>query len=194
VETRNSIVGAAERLFGAQGYESTTTHQIAKEADVSVGALYRYFADKEAILKELYRNDILEMRHRILAEIGVVDIVGKDARQLAHTAMALAFKIYSDRPGIRRVLFEQSRKVPDLAALRKEQEARLHAAVLQVINAFPGVKLPDLEVAAYLLSLFMESLIEDVVLYGGPTAKFDHARLIDTAAEFIVRSMFGEAD
>lgn len=193
VETRNAIVEAAERLFAEQGYEGTTTHRIAREAGVSVGALYRYFADKEAVLKEVYRLEVTGMRARILEEFGIVEIVGKDARQLVRTGLRLAFKIYSERPALRRVLSEQARKVPELIALRRAQEVELHQAVLLIISSFPGVRLPDREVGAYLLSLFMESLIEDSVLYREGGGAFDDDRLIDNAAELIVRYLFAES-
>ena len=192
VETRKSIIEAAEKLFAERGYESTTTHQIAAEAGVSVGALYRYFADKEAILKEIYRLEISGMRERILRDFSIVDIIGKDVRALVRAALVLAFEIYSERPGIRRVLSEQTRRIPDLVELRRSQEAELHQAVRQLITAFPGVRLPDREVGAYLLSLFMESFIEDSVLYRTSSPEFDDERLIDNAVEFIVRYLFTE--
>jgi len=43
----------AEQLFLEAGYESATTRAIAAQAKVSVGSLYQFFPDKEAILKAL---------------------------------------------------------------------------------------------------------------------------------------------
>ena len=45
---------AARRLIADRGYEATTLRDIAKEADVSVGLLYRYFPGKQAIVIALY--------------------------------------------------------------------------------------------------------------------------------------------
>ena len=47
------ILQTAARLFGERGYESVTTNHIAAEAAVSIGALYRFFPNKEAILDAL---------------------------------------------------------------------------------------------------------------------------------------------
>ncbi|GKQ40657.1 TetR/AcrR family transcriptional regulator [Streptomyces sp. A012304] len=44
------ILDAAVRLFTTQGYEETTTTQIAREAGVSQRTLYRYFGTKEDLL------------------------------------------------------------------------------------------------------------------------------------------------
>lgn len=192
VETRNSIVGAAAKLFSEQGYESSTTHQVAKEANVSVGALYRYFSDKEAIVKEIYRQEITTLRNRVLQEFSLVDIVGKDVRELVRTALALAFKIYSEKPGLRRVLSEQSRKIPELMELRRAQEKDLHVTVSQILSAYPGVTLEDKQMGAYLVSTFMEALIEDSTLYRREEPLFSQDHVIEAAADFVVRYLFGK--
>jgi AcrR family transcriptional regulator len=47
--TRQRISEAAQRLFAAQGFEATTTRDIAREAGIGVGTLFNYFPSKEAI-------------------------------------------------------------------------------------------------------------------------------------------------
>jgi AcrR family transcriptional regulator len=42
------------QLIAARGYEATTLRDIAKEAGVSVGLLYRYFPSKQAVVIALY--------------------------------------------------------------------------------------------------------------------------------------------
>jgi AcrR family transcriptional regulator len=44
----------AIRMIAKRGYEATTLREIAKEAGVSVGLLYRYFPSKQAVLTALY--------------------------------------------------------------------------------------------------------------------------------------------
>ena len=44
----------AIRLIAERGYEATTLRDIAKEAGVSVGLLYRYFPSKQAVVIALY--------------------------------------------------------------------------------------------------------------------------------------------
>ena len=44
----------ALRLFATQGYEATTLRQIAQEAGVSPGLMYRYFDGKQAVVIRLY--------------------------------------------------------------------------------------------------------------------------------------------
>ncbi len=194
VETFNSILEAAAALFESRGYEPTTTHQIAGEAGVSVGALYRYFDDKEAILKELYVREHSRMRERILKGFTLTDLVTQDLKQLVRKAMVLAFSIFSERPALRRVLSEQSRKIPELETIRRSQEDEIHQAVRQILTAAPGVAVPDKEIGAYLVTLFMDSLIDDYTLYRKEHSAFDQERIIAAASDFIQSYLLGRRD
>ncbi|WP_433684561.1 TetR/AcrR family transcriptional regulator [Nocardia sp. CA-119907] len=44
---------AAARLFGERGIVDTSMNRIAVEAGVSIGTVYRYFADRSALVEEL---------------------------------------------------------------------------------------------------------------------------------------------
>jgi len=48
-ETRNKIISAAGKRFAHYGYGKTTMAEIAKDCDMSVGNLYRFYKNKEAI-------------------------------------------------------------------------------------------------------------------------------------------------
>ena len=50
LEKRERIREAAERLFTKQGYEATTTRQVADEAEVASGTIFLYARDKEDLL------------------------------------------------------------------------------------------------------------------------------------------------
>jgi AcrR family transcriptional regulator len=51
--SRNNIVEAAYTLICSHGFAQTTSHDIAKEAGVSVGTFYAYFRNKEELLHEV---------------------------------------------------------------------------------------------------------------------------------------------
>jgi AcrR family transcriptional regulator len=53
VATRRRLLEAAERGFGAKGYEPTSMNEIAEAAGVGVGTLYHHFPDKRALLLAL---------------------------------------------------------------------------------------------------------------------------------------------
>jgi AcrR family transcriptional regulator len=51
---RDRLYEIALRMISKRGYEATTLREIAKEAGVSVGLLYRYFPSKQAVIVALY--------------------------------------------------------------------------------------------------------------------------------------------
>jgi AcrR family transcriptional regulator len=54
VETKDRLYATAMGLITRRGYEATTLREIAKEANVSVGLLYRYFPSKQAVILAFY--------------------------------------------------------------------------------------------------------------------------------------------
>lgn len=61
-QTRTLILETALRLFQERGYDKTTMRAIAKEAGVSVGNAYYYFASKEHLVQGFY--DRIAAEHR----------------------------------------------------------------------------------------------------------------------------------
>ncbi len=59
-QTRAAIVAAALRLFREHGYEAATMRAIAREAGVSTGNAYYYFASKEELIQEFYLSSHAE--------------------------------------------------------------------------------------------------------------------------------------
>ncbi len=55
-EIRRDIVGAAKREFLKRGYQNASMRVIAKRANTSIGNLYHYFPNKEAILDEVVQD------------------------------------------------------------------------------------------------------------------------------------------
>jgi AcrR family transcriptional regulator len=54
VAARDRLYETSIRMIRERGYEATTLREIAREAGVSVGLLYRYFPGKQAVLIALY--------------------------------------------------------------------------------------------------------------------------------------------
>src|SRR5690349_6080051 len=54
MRTREALLEAVERLVAAEGPAAVTTTRLAAETGISVGTIYRYFADREALLLAAY--------------------------------------------------------------------------------------------------------------------------------------------
>jgi AcrR family transcriptional regulator len=55
------ILDAADELFAETGYEAATTNAIAARANTSIGSLYQFFPNKEAIFTALAQRYATEL-------------------------------------------------------------------------------------------------------------------------------------
>ena len=68
-DTRTRILKSALRLFARQGYDGTTTRDLALAAQVAEGTLFRHFANKKAILVEVATSGWVEILTDLLTEL-----------------------------------------------------------------------------------------------------------------------------
>lgn len=67
-EIRKRIIKSAIKEFSEKGYDRSSIKSIAKGADISVGNLYRYFENKEDLLREVIEPVFGELAQMINAE------------------------------------------------------------------------------------------------------------------------------
>lgn len=75
LKTRAALLDAVEKLVAAEGPEAITTTRIAGETGVSVGTIYRYFSDREALLLAAYDATVSRIVARCAA---VLEALPKD--------------------------------------------------------------------------------------------------------------------
>ena len=95
-DRRSRILDAAERCFVRSGFHRTTMQDVAAEAGMSAGNLYRYFRSKGAIVAGLTERDRAEMASD-LSVIGAGDDFIAAFRELGR-------KHFEDEPRERAVL------------------------------------------------------------------------------------------
>lgn len=92
-ETLRRIEDAGWRLFTSQGYEPTSTRQIAEAADIAVGTLFNYFPEKRSLLIHLMQariDDAANEAFQTMPDRGVED-------QLTHLFASLTQCYARDR-------------------------------------------------------------------------------------------------
>lgn len=68
-QARIRILQAAQRLFASQGFDGTTTRDLAQAAGVAEGTLFRHFSNKKAILVEVATQGWVEILTDLLTEL-----------------------------------------------------------------------------------------------------------------------------
>jgi AcrR family transcriptional regulator len=68
VATKERIVSAAVKLFGSQGWDGTTTRDLATAAGIATGTLFNYFQSKEAVAASLVSKALAKAQHEFEAD------------------------------------------------------------------------------------------------------------------------------
>jgi AcrR family transcriptional regulator len=83
------MLDAAGRLFGSQRFHEVRMEDIAAEADVAKGTLYRYFSDKEELYLMLLERSSQQFMERLRDEKALAE--GPHAQLQAIVAAVIAF-------------------------------------------------------------------------------------------------------
>ena len=90
------ILDAAEACFAEVGYDGATTNLIASSADTSIGSLYEFFPNKEALARAL-ADRYVERIGGLYAEL-VVDMPGVDGGQMVERIVSALDQFYREHP------------------------------------------------------------------------------------------------
>jgi TetR/AcrR family transcriptional repressor of uid operon len=171
-DRRARILDAAEHCFVRSGFHRTTMQDVAAEAGMSQGNLYRYFPSKDAIVAGLAERD----RARVTADFA--EIVGAD--DFVEGFRALGRKHFEDEPRERAVLcleiWAEATRNPAFSALVGEFDRDVHDRMVTLFGQAQergviaaGV---DLDALATLISTMADGLFVRRAVVAG----FDPAR------------------
>ena len=154
VDTKQALIGAAERLFAERGYEGTQTPDIASAAGVSTGAFYRYYEDKHAVLLDVLEQYVGRGRAEVSERLKPERFVGTDTRAAIDVVIDVLFDLVKKDANLSRVYVALSLTDPQVAALRARGEAHDRASLARLIEALvPRARVPDPLAAAVVLQV-----------------------------------------
>jgi AcrR family transcriptional regulator len=180
------VLEAAAQLFAEAGYRATTTNHVAARAGVSVGTLYQYFPDKDALLLALAQRHVTEGTAALqavsagLRESGAAwDAV---ARTLVESVVAL------NASPLHVVLADQAPRTPELLALAAGLHDAMAAEVADhLVRRGRGGRHPA--VRARLLVSAVDAAVHEVVI-----RRPDRAAAVAELVAFCVRAAPPDTD
>lgn len=92
------LLDATAATIVARGLDNTTTNHIAEQAGVSIGSLYQYFPDKEALVASLLERVARDITGNFRARADEVDITRFSLREIAGTAIPLGLAMIRSDP------------------------------------------------------------------------------------------------
>jgi AcrR family transcriptional regulator len=101
-ETRRLILDTAYALFEEQGYEKTTTRQLAIRAGVASGTVFQHFPDKASLLVAAFEDDLDAVIDRAFDTLPAAEL----RAQLVHLVREI-FGFYARSPALSRSLLKE---------------------------------------------------------------------------------------
>jgi AcrR family transcriptional regulator len=151
--TRERILTAAAHVFVEYGYAAGTTNRIAERARISIGSLYQYFPNKDAILAELLVQHVDRGRW---AQADQLDLSAGSLEAAVRALVRDAIDNHRDDPRLLRIMIEQAPMSQELRDTIDRQGRARVGQVRELLAQHPDVRVRDRDTAAELIVLTVE--------------------------------------
>jgi AcrR family transcriptional regulator len=174
--TVDAILEAASQVFASLGYAATTTNRIAERAGVSIGSLYQYFPNKDAILVALARRHLAEGVAVLGPQLQRLD-QGEAWDEVLPDVVDAMVAMHAVAPMLHRCLFEETRLPRELRDELEALEDALVDLTAEALAADPTCAAQDTRLAAGIVVNAIEGLTHRLVLR--PPVDADPKRLAE---------------
>ncbi|MNX46646.1 HTH-type transcriptional repressor Bm3R1 [compost metagenome] len=183
------ILEATARVLGERGYAGTNTNVVAERAGVSVGSLYQYFPNKDALITALHERHAGQM-YAVIDEV----LAASRARSLRGRVQAMVRALLAAHalyPALHRVL---EKEFPFFDTPREESPADhdIFRRVRQLLDEHrPELAPRNLDLATWVVLQIMETLVHAAVIE--PPAQFEPTALEASIVDALMGYLCGPA-
>jgi AcrR family transcriptional regulator len=176
-QTVDAILDAAAALFAQVGYEAATTNAIAEQAGIAIGTLYRYYPDKEAVLKALAER-YYEQQRALFDRVFIADMKYLPLPVILDRLVDPFLDLYRQYPVYAHILLGADVS-PDIAAASCGTEKELIGRMADFFCLLAPTLLPE---RAYRLAVVSKAVMK--ALIGLLLAETDETYQAQITAEF----------
>ena len=130
-QRRNQVLDAASECFRRNGFHGCSMAQLAKESGMSVGHIYHYFANKEAIIDAIVKRDLREC-------LDAIDQLMKKRKQLTDWPLDIAEHVdnalNSKNAALQFEILAEAARNPKVAEIVHEAHLHARAKVSELIT------------------------------------------------------------
>lgn len=178
------LLDATARLLAREGYDRASTNRIAAVAGVSVGSLYQYFPNKEALVAALvarHNREMLGLLRAGFERVAALDL--EPAMRELVRAMVDAHRI---DPELHRIFDEQVPRMGMLAEI-EAIEREIFALVRSYLTAREAeLGVADLDRATFICVTTVETLTHEIVIHHPQMGEQECAAYIDDVTRMLV--------
>ena len=145
----DSLIEATAKAVIEKGLDGLTTHYIADKAGVSVGSLYQYFDDKEAMLEALIdklTNEIVQSLHNLpMSRSG-------DLQANVEVFIQFGFSLLNARNGLYLELVRNWQSLPTNRVIDTLQQSFMELSRLYFLMHYQDTPIKDLPARIFIIA------------------------------------------
>ena len=186
----DALVEATARILVREGFDKASTNRIAEVAGVSVGSLYQYFPNKEALVAAVIDRHQTKIMQTVRGELaGTLD---QPLEQAVRMLIAAAVKAHRVDPRLHRVLAEQIPRVGKLENVETFSRGNFELFRSYLDGHRDELRVDDLELASFICVTSIEALTHNAVLHHAKALSGDAMEtLIDEGTRLVVGYLKG---
>ena len=156
-----ALLDAATRVLIEDGYEAATTNRIAEVAGVSIGSLYQYFPNRDAIVAALVDRHEAKM----LAHLGrmIVEVAGAPIEQAVRAYVKALLAVHAENPQLHQVFTRQLVRT-DLEKIRAIQQRAESVVRIWLESHRDEIRPRNIDLAAFILVMAVETITHAALL------------------------------
>lgn len=176
-ETVAAILTAAAEVFATRGYAGTTTNRIARRAGVSIGSLYQYFPNKDALLAGLMERHLAQVHSVVERSTAELEDPAIPLADSIRSLMLRLIDLHEADPQLTRALSSTAFHLHHKAHVHGQGEQAYAVWMERILRARPEVRRGNTAVMAHLLVEATEALTRWLV-HEAP-GSLDRTALVD---------------
>jgi AcrR family transcriptional regulator len=183
-ETLDRILDAAEHVLAGKSFSEATLVEITDRAGVTVGAFYRRFPDKDALLHLMDERFFAELYARGDAMLDPERWLNASIAEVVREFTRGAVEIYRQRDGLLRSLFLRARIDPVLRESARQVNRHLIERLHEVLlPRAAGMSHPNPALAIELGYMVLVGSLRETILFGDVWPRSDIASEVDIIGE-----------
>ncbi|MDF2823786.1 MAG: transcriptional regulator [Mycobacterium sp.] len=185
-ETFERVLDVAAKTFEELGYTGTTTNKVAGAAGISIGTLYHYFPDKDALLYALAERHLAYASESMMAVFARLRDEQPDLETSLRAGIEIHVRLHVEEPQLHSLLYDSA---PRSEALLTRLRAANVAIAEEVARHFErlGVAKDSRALVASMLVAGIESQVHAATI--DATEPVDSELLINTLTGLWLRAL-----
>lgn len=187
IEKKQRIKDAAFELMAEKGYHNTSSNEIARKADLSIGTFYSYFKDK----KELYKELVGDIYEYVLSSTGSsMDKIPEnmDPRSMTELIIGNILKSHYYKKDFQKEIASLSCQSEEFRMIEDQYKSHVPEFFLNIINdSGMRLRIKDPSLSARIVLTLVESVIHETV-FNGDGSKDE--QVVKELSDIVLRYLF----